>query len=819
MLQKESNSERLNATGAEQADISKDRKRILKSRGLHNAIINSTNFMSIATDDKGTIQIFNIGAESMLGYASIDMVDKLTLTSISDTEELVLRAKALSAEFDTVIKPGFEALVYKASRGIEDIYDLTYIGKDGSRLPTAVSVTALHDVQNTLIGYLLIGTDNTARKQVELKKNRLDQQLLDQQLYTQSLIESISDALMAIDPSGNITDANRQMVLLTGCTRAELLGTPFKNCFTDSKRAEAGLKQVLSEKSISDYELTIRCKNGKETTVSFNASTFYDREQKLQGVFAAARDVTAQKQASLYARSLIEAALDPLVTISPAGKITDVNKATVKVTGVKREDLINTDFSDYFTEPDKARAGYEKVFSDGLVRDYPLTINHKDGQLIDVLYNASVYKDDKGDVLGVFAAARDVTDSNRLTTMLEENNTKLELATAAAEKANLAKSEFLFSMSHELRTPLNAILGFAQLMEIDEPPPSPDQKENIEQILKSGWHLLTLINEVLDLAKIESGEVPLSQEPVSLASVMLECQSMIEPQLQEAGISISFPSPDMDYYVQADQTRVKQVLINLLSNAIKYNSEQGSVEVTCTESTPGRIRVSVKDTGAGLSPEDQGQLFQAFNRLGKEAGSEEGTGIGLVVSKSLIEIMEGSIGLESSVGVGSVFWFELPAVNEPQLTKEDVEVVVENQKEQAAHLARPYNLLYIEDNPANMKLFEKIIARYPNIQLQTAVNGTIGTAHALKYLPDVIVTDIDMPDISGFDVLKSLRSNPSTAHIPIIALSANAMPREVERGIKAGFFRYLTKPIKIDEFMKTQDEVLEFLEEQANKKK
>ena len=392
---------------------------LLKAGALQSAIFNSANFSSIATDAKGVIQIFNVGAERMLGYTAAEVMNKITPADISDPQEVIARAKALSVELGTPITPGFEALVFKASRGIEDIYELTYIRKDGSRFPAVVSVTALRDAQNAIIGYLLIGTDNTARKQVEAEQKQLDQRLRDQQFYTRSLIESNIDALMTTDPSGIITDVNKQMEALTGCTRDELIGAPFKNYFTDPERAEAGIKLVLSEKKVTDYELTARARDGKETVVSYNATTFYDRDRKLQGVFAAARDVTERK---------------------------------------------------------------------------------------------------------------------RLDQVLQEKNVELESAKSVAEKANLAKSDFLSSMSHELRTPLNAILGFAQLLESGSPPPTAAQIVRLHQILKAGWYLLELINEILDLAVIESGKLSLSLEPVSLTEVMLECQAMIEPQAQQRGI-------------------------------------------------------------------------------------------------------------------------------------------------------------------------------------------------------------------------------------------------------------------------------------------
>jgi PAS domain S-box-containing protein len=678
--------------GTDNTARKKAEEALLNAGALQNAIFNSANFSSIATDEKGVIQIFNVGAERMLGYAAADVLNKVTPADISDPHELIARAKALSVELSTPITPGFEALVFKASRGIEDIYELTYICKDGSRLPAVVSVTALRDDQDAIIGYLLIGTDNTARKQIEAEQKLLGQRLRDQQFYTRSLFESNIDALITTDPSGIITDVNKQMEALTGCTRDELIGSPFMSYFTDPERAETSIKLVLSEKKVTNYELTVRARDGRETVVSYNATTLYDRERRLQGVFA---------------------------------------------------------------------------------------------------------------------AARDVTERNRLDQVLQEKNVELESARSVAEKANLAKSEFLSSMSHELRSPLNAILGFAQLMESDSPPPTPVQTQSITQILRAGWHLLKLIDEILDLAKVESGQIPLSPEPVSLAEVMIECQGMIEPQAQQRGIKLTFPRYDIPYFVRADRTRVKQVIINLLSNAIKYNIQQGNIEVICSENTPGRIRVSIRDTGVGLSPEQIAQLFQAFNRLGQEAGNEEGTGIGLVVAKRLVEMMGGEIGVESTVGVGSVFWFELISVAEPTISMEGGEAAPSIQSG-IYRGEQLYTLLYIEDNPANLTLVEQIIARHPYLRLLTAVNGSSGIEIAFGSQPDVILMDINLPDINGFEALKILRSDPATMHIPVVAISANAMPRDIKKGLEAGFFQYITKPIKVKEFMDALKVAMEF---------
>jgi signal transduction histidine kinase/ActR/RegA family two-component response regulator len=426
-----------------------------------------------------------------------------------------------------------------------------------------------------------------------------------------------------------------------------------------------------------------------------------------------------------------------------------------------------------------------------------------------VSYNATTFYDRDRKLQGVFAAARDVTERNRLDQVLKEKNIELESATSVAEKANLAKSDFLSSMSHELRSPLNAILGFAQLMESDCPPPTPVQKQSLTQILQAGWHLLKLIDEILDLAKIESGRVPLSPEPVSLAEIMDECQGMIETQAQQLGIQLTFPQFDIPYFVQADQTRLKQVLINLLSNAIKYNRPGGTVVVDCTAKTPERTRISVRDTGAGLPPEKLGQLFEAFNRLGQEISSVEGTGIGLVVAKRLVELMGGEIGVESAVGVGSVFWFELISVVEPHLPMIMGDAAAFAQP-QVDHAPGVQTLLYVEDNPANLRLVEQIIARHPDLRLLTAINGVSGVEIARLSQPKLILMDINLPGMDGFEALKILGSDPTTAHIPVVAISANAMPRDIKKGLQAGFFRYITKPIKVNEFMDAVDGALEF---------
>jgi PAS domain S-box-containing protein len=662
---------------------------LLKTGTLQDAIFNSANFSTIATDADGVIQVFNIGAQRMLGFAPGDVVNKLTPASISDAQELIERAALLSSEFGTTIRPGFDALIYKAVRGIDDIYELTYIRADGTRFPALVSVTALRGTDDKLIGFLLIGTDNTARKQVEAEQALLDQRLRDQHFYTRSLIESNIDPLITTDPRGMISDINHQMELLTGRTRDELIGAPFKSCFTEPQRAEEAITRVLHEGKVRNYELTALARDGRQTVVSFNATTFHDRDRRLQGVFAAARDVTERKH-------------------------------------------------------------FEHA--------------------------------------------------------LQETNGELQAAREAAEKANRAKSEFLSSMSHELRTPLNAVLGFAQLMASEVPPPSARQQRSIDQILKGGWYLLRLINEILDLSMIEAGKVTMSQESMSINDVLQDCKGMIEPQASKRGIAMDFPKRDEIFYVHGDRTRIKQVMINLLSNAIKYNGIGGTVSVECAGTGKDRVRVSVSDTGAGLPPDQLEQLFQPFNRLGQHDSGEEGTGIGLVVTKQLVELMGGEIGVDSVVGKGTIFWVEFAASAAPALALENIdEDSLERRQAQSLHAGDQPTMLYVEDNPANLALVEQLIARRGDLKLLTAIDAPLGIELARAYLPDVILMDINLPGISGYGALKRLREDPATAHIPVLALSANAMPRDIEKGLEAGFFRYLTKPIRVHEFMSAVD--------------
>ncbi len=830
---------------------------LLKTGALQNAILNSANFSSIATDAQGVIQIFNVGAEHMLGYAAADVINKVTPAEISDQSELIVRAKALSKELATPIAPGFEAMVFKASRGIEDIYELTYIRNDGSRFPAMVSVTALRDAQNVIIGYLLIGTDNTARKQIEAERQHLleIQEQMNKQLQQANLtlrdseeklavtLNSIGDAVIATDAQARVTLMNPLAEKLTGWTLAQATGHPVDEIFQVINKetrqpAPIPVMETLTRgtlQGLANHTVLI-AHDGSECDIADSCAPIRDRDARVIGAVLVFRDVTGEyaaqqslRDSAAQIRTILNTVVDGIITISAGtGIIETVNPAAERMFGYAVSELLGQEFSllipeldrdrrdgnislEYYSPSAEARAvglGREVVGQrrDGSV--FPMEMAVSEMWLGGRRYFTGILRD-------ITARKQVEAERVRLDQVLKDKNVELERAKLVAEKANLAKSDFLSSMSHELRSPLNAILGFSQLLESSSPPPTTAQLSSIEQILRAGWYLLELINEILDLALIESGRLTLSLEPIALAEVMLDCQAMMEPQAQKRKIRVNFPTLGTPVFVNADRTRVKQVLINLLSNAIKYNRLGGSVDLTCSVTTAQRLRISIQDTGEGLSSEKLTQLFQPFNRLGQESNIEEGTGIGLVVSKRLVELMEGEIGVESSVGVGSVFWVELNLTDGPTFATSAEEPIAQLQSE-ASHDAIRRTVLYVEDNPANMLLVEQLIERRPDMRLLSAADGMRGITLARIHQPDVILMDINLPGINGFQALQILRDDPLTAHIPVIALSANAMPHNIERGLAAGFFRYLTKPIRVKEFMLALDQAMEFSEIKSN---
>jgi PAS domain S-box-containing protein len=641
----------------------------------------------------------------MLGYTAAEVVDRITPADISDPQEVVARATALSLELATPIAPGFEALVFKASRGIEDIYELTYIRKDGSRFPAVVSVTALRDAENAIIGYLLIGTDNTARKQVEEERMKLDQRLRDQHFYTRSLIESNIDALMTTDPRGIITDVNKQTEALTGCTRDELIGAPFKDHFTDPARAEAGIHRVLSEGKVTNYELTARAREGDLTVVSYNASTFHDRDRRLQGVFASARDVTELKR-------------------------------------------------------------FEQT--------------------------------------------------------LQQKNVELQ-------EASRMKSEFLANMSHELRTPLNAVIGFSELLRdgvVGEL--SAQQSGFIGDIYNAGKHLLSLINDILDLSKVEAGKMELDLEQVPTATVFENALPIIKERAAERQIRLELDLGSDLGDIVLDVRKAKQILYNLLSNAVKFTNDDGRVVLRAERVSgdevgqpsghwPSRsfgarengfeefLKISVSDDGIGISEPDLERLFQPFSQIDSGLARKfEGTGLGLAMVKLLTELHGGAVTLESCPGEGSCVTVWLPfrqMVPEVLATAGTAELLPlpipphPLPLDGAGAGAATCTALVVEDDIRSAELI-RVHLEAQGFRVVHAASGEVALILALKQPISLIILDIMLPKMDGWEFLSRIKQAPELRRIPVVIVSIVADPA---KGFSLGASAVVQKPISRQE--------------------
>ncbi len=515
------------------------------------------------------------------------------------------------------------------------------------------------------------------------------------------------------------------------------------------------------------------------------------------------------KTVSRYTRSLIEASLDPLVTISPEGKITDVNEGSIKATGVRREELIGTDFSDYFTEPEKARAGYLQVLSRGYVTDYPLTIRHRNGTLTDVLYNASVYKNADGKILGVFAAARDVTEQkaaqeelrrykDHLEEVVQMRTADLVLARNAAEAANRAKSVFLANMSHELRTPLNAILGFSNLMRKDALLRH-EQREDLDIINRSGEHLLTLINDVLEMAKIEAGRVELEIAPIDLGSLVRDVTDMMHVRAQEKGLQLLVDqSSEFPRYIKGDAARLRQVMINLIGNAVKFTEQGGiTLRLGVIANTTPHLLIEVEDTGIGIKPEDQKKLFEPFVQLG-ESAMQKGTGLGLTITRQYVQLMGGTISFESTPGKGSIFQVELPL---EKIEAHDVAMPESMPMREVTSLApgQPeYRILIVEDQLENQLLLTQLM-KSVGFPVKVAENGARAVEIFQSWQPHLIWMDRRMPVMDGMEATRRIRKLPGGKSVKIVAVTASAFKEQREEMLDSGMDDFVRKPYRFSE--------------------
>ncbi len=671
-------------------------------------------------------------------------------------------------------------------------------------LPPAIAAARIGDP----IGILLSVTFLVALAQflvVGRDSNKSIRDRLEVQQRLRNILDSAQDAIIELDRSGDITDWNLCAESVFGRTKAEMIGKNFiEHNVPATTRAfqQKRLAQFMSsdaDQTSPIFEMDMMRHNDEEFVVEATLTSRRVRGRRYFNAFIT--DITqrklAEKHLALF-RRVFDSSTQSIGITDSHGRVLYQNRAMTGLLGYTDEEILNKEIKMVLeaSNSDRLSSAIIGALKEGGRWNGEIPLRRKDGSQFISFSSIGFVTNAQGRIQYVFNIFTDFTN---------ELSRRGEIAKAKdmAERANKAKSEFLASMSHELRTPMNAILGFAQILEYDDDLNS-DQKDSVAEILKGGRHLLELITEVLDLAKIESGKIHLSIEPVDLSHLIEECQQLMQPLADARSITLTINVAD-GTAVSADRTRLKQVLLNLLSNAIKYNRHGGKIHVTVLHRTDKNlVRILVTDTGHGIDAANINGLFQAFNRLGAETSPIEGSGIGLTISKQLMELMAGSVGVNSVVGSGSTFWLELPA--EELETLDKVSDLPQPQTQIAP--SQRQLVLCIDDNRVNLKLISHALSKRTHLEVLTAPTPQLGIELALAQRPDLILLDINMPDMDGYHVLKLLKADPLLKSVPVFAVTANAMPRDVDRGLAAGFAQYLIKPLDVSALLKIVDDTL-----------
>ena len=673
-------------------------------------------------------------------------------------------------------------------------------------------------------------------------RNQALQALQRERDFAKKLLDTAPVIILLLDPQGMIRHVNPWFEQLTGYRLDEVVGKEWFATFLparDQARIRELFASALDDQPVRGNINPIVTRDGEERAIEWHAMPLRDADGQRTGLLSIGMDVTERQQLesqlfelnqSLERRvaertdelagqlqrntAILGTAIDGFFAADAHGRICQTNPAYCAMLGYEESELLGMSIPDVEAAetPEETAAHIQKVLAQGYDR-FDTRHRRKDGSTIELEVSGSLVI--LGDEAMFYAFARDIGPRKAAEVILSQ-------ARDEAERASSAKSEFLSRMSHELRTPLNAILGFTQLLQLpDEHPLSTQQADNVQEILKAGQHLLVQVNEVLDLARIESGRIELRLEALPLAPLVADCIALVQPLALARGITVApllhpMPAESSTLALQGDATRVKQVLLNLLTNAIKYNCDGGQVLVAVLPAGK-RVRIEVRDTGRGIAPEKQPRLFRPFERLESAYEGIEGTGVGLALAKQLVESMGGEIGVESKVDGGSTFWFALPAGRLPELP------VAADPKDHAGQLVpavpgvppsapvsvqNQRRVLYIEDHPANLKLVKKIIGQRPALTLLDAINAELGLEIARRERPDLILLDINLPGMSGFEALKALQADPATRRIPVIAVTANAMKRDIDFGMAVGFAEYITKPLDVDRFLGIIDRYL-----------
>ena len=773
---------------------------------LQNAIFRSANFSCIATDANGIIQLFNVGAERMLGYTAAEVINRTTPADISDPQEVIARAAALSLEFGTLIAPGFEALVFKAKRGIEDIYDLTKIRKDGSRLPVVVSVTALRDAQDTIIGYLLIGTDDTERARARELEQRY-----------RRLFESAKDGILILDAeTGMVVDANPFITHLLGYSLDDVRGKYiwdlgfFRNIAANKEK----FLELQQREYVRYEDLPLEGAQGQKVNVEFVSNVY--RVGSTRVIQCNIRDITERKAAEAQVRKLslaVEQSSAIIVITNIAGDIEYVNEAFERITGYSRADAIgqNPRILQSGKTPCQTYAAMWEALSQGRPWHGEFHNRKSDGsEFIEAAIITPLRQAD-GSISHYVAVKNDITELKRLGIELDgyrlhlealvaKRTAELDTARDQAEAANIAKSAFLANMSHEIRTPMNGILGMVHLLRRSGM--TPLQTERLDTIDTSAKHLLGIINNILDISKIEAGKVVLEEMPLALDSILTSVSSILSEPARAKGIRLLIETTSLPRNLVGDPTRLQQALLNFANNAIKFTEEgSATIRIVTHEETAEslRVRFEVQDTGIGIPPEALSRLFNAFeqadNTMTRRYG---GTGLGLAVTRRLAELMGGEVGADSTPGIGSTFWFTVllkkgAQEQVPDLIPDgDAELLVRQ------HYSGS-RILVADDEPINREI-ARLQLEAAGIVVDTVGNGAEAVAVALAQATPyaAILMDMQMPTLNGLEATRQIRATPAYRHTPIIAMTANAYAEDQARCMEAGMTDFLAKPFNPD---------------------
>lgn len=662
-----------------------------------------------------------------------------------------------------------------------------------------------------------------AYQALEKRVNSATQTIKEKEHYLKSVTNHFLDGLITISSQGSIETFNPAAEKLFGYLCSEVIGRNINMLMPEpyhsehdgylQKYLETGKANIIGigreviglrkDGSTFPLELGVSVMRVNETTVFIGSlRDITEKRAAEEELIQAYEELT---QSEFRFRSILDNALDAIITINDKGIIETFNPSAGRIFGYESHEVIGKKVNllmpePYRTEHDHYMERYLKTKKAGIIgTTIEIAGLRKNGEEFPLSSSLSVATvDGKIAFTGIL---RDIT-------LQKETESEIIKAREEAERANHAKSDFLSSMSHELRTPLNAILGFSQLLSMKPLNMTTHQLKNVKRISNSGRHLLELINEVLDLARVESGQVSMSIEPLSIGELLDDLMLLVNPLAADRKINLNYTKNEYSYrFVLADRTRLKQVVLNLISNAIKYNKSEGTVQVTLEEAPENLLRVSVIDTGFGIPEEQQEGLFEAFNRLGADQTEVEGTGIGLNITKKLIELMNGTIGFNSTLGQGSCFYIELPLSKSHDSNKKE-EVETSQTFPTTWSETRDFDILYVEDNPANLELVRQVLMVRENIKMFAAPDARMGIDLAISHQPDLILMDINLPGMNGMEAFKVLRSNPNTSQIPVIAVSANAMERDVKKAMATGFVDYVTKPINVPQFLEKIDKIM-----------